>query len=363
MKTIPVKSIRGNYKIVVGKGLLEKTGGFLRALGLSGKAFVVTQAPVAARYLKPVLKSLKAAKITAYVHNLPDGETAKSGAELFKIYHALLDKQFERRDTVVALGGGVTGDLSGFAAATYLRGISFVNIPTTLLAQVDSAIGGKTAINLEEGKNLVGAFYPPRIVISDIRTLRSLPERELRASLGEVVKYGMISDAKLFRFLEANMENISNEQVFEKIVAASSGIKAGVVSRDEHETKGERMILNLGHTFGHGFEQALEYRKLYHGEAVSVGMVCAGRLALRLKIFKAADFKQFLNLLLALRLPVSVRGLNVDLEKVLSAMQRDKKKKAGSLRFVLPTGIGKVVIRQDIPTGIVREILLEAGAK
>lgn len=365
MNEIKVKSQRGAYEILIGKGLLEKTGAILKETGLNGKAMITVQKSVAGLYLKKLTTSLRAKKIEVHTHTIADGETAKSEAEFFKLIHALCDKDFERKDTLIALGGGVTGDLTGFAASAYLRGIAFVNIPTTLLAQVDSAIGGKTGINLREGKNLVGAFYPPRVVISDITTLKTLPERELHASLAEVVKYGVIRDAQLFRFLENRHESIlaKDPLSLEKIVGASSSIKAGVVSRDEHETKGERMILNFGHTFGHGFEQALHYSKLLHGEAVAIGMVCAAQLAVRLKIFSADHLQRLVSVLRYFRLPVSLSGLNVDLESVLLAMSRDKKKKAGKLRFVLPVDIGKVIIRDDIPSGMVQDILVGQGAR
>ena len=363
MKEIPVKSLRGNYTVLTGSALLEKSGRLLRRFGIQGKAMIVTQKSIAALYLKKLTQGLSAKKIDFQTHFMAAGETAKSEMELFKLYHALSQFDFERRDFLIALGGGVVGDLTGFAAATYLRGVAFVNIPTTLLAQVDSSIGGKTGINLAEGKNLVGAFYPPRVVISDIAVLKSLPDRELYASLAEVVKYGAIADPQLFRFLEANAKKILAKDTasLEKIVQASAKIKAGVVSRDEFETKGERMILNFGHTFGHGFEQALGYSKLLHGEAVAVGMACAAGLAVKRKLFPEAAYERLLAVMRQLRLPVSLSGLRVDLNSVVAAMSRDKKKKAGKLRFVLPVKIGKVIIRDDISMKEVREILLERG--
>lgn len=365
MNEIKVKSQRGVYEILIGKGLLEKTGALLREIELSGKVMVVAQSAVATLYLKKVTASLQAKKFELHTHILADGESAKSQDELFQLYDSLSEKGFERRDVLIALGGGVTGDLTGFAASTYMRGVPFVNIPTTLLAQVDSAIGGKTGINLRQGKNLVGAFYPPSVVISDITTLKTLSERELHASLAEVVKYGVIRDADLFSFLEKRYESIlaKDPVCLEKIVQASAAIKAEVVSRDEFETKGDRIILNFGHTFGHGFEQALDYIKLLHGEAVSIGMVCAGQLAVKMKLFSQENLDRLTSLLEHFRLPVSLAGLEVDLETVLMAMSRDKKKKAGKLRFVLPTDIGQVVVREDIPLGIIQDILGERGAK
>ena len=290
-QVIKVKSLRCHYPVVVGNRMIEKTGSYLTRLGLKGRVMIVTQEPCARHYLNPVKKSLARHGFDVYVKVLPDGETAKAEAPLFDLYHDLLSYGFERRDTLLALGGGVAGDLTGFAAATYLRGISFVNVPTTLLAQVDSAIGGKTGINLGEGKNLVGAFYPASIVLSDISVLKTLTNRHFYASLAEVIKYGVICDRSLFELLDRESEAIMRRQesALLRIVRRSAAIKAGVVSRDEFETRGERMFLNFGHTFGHAFEQALDYRKLLHGEAVSIGMVCAARLAVKIKIFYSSS--------------------------------------------------------------------------
>ncbi len=365
MKITAVKSLRGNYKIVTGSGLLAKCGGLIANAGIKGKVLIVTQRNIAKWHLQKVEVSLRKSGFDSTVYYLPEGETAKSSAELFKLYGFMLEKGFERRDAVLALGGGVTGDLSGFAAATYLRGVAFINAPTTLLAQVDSAIGGKTGINLNEGKNLIGAFYPPKVVISDVEPLKTLPVRELTAALAEVVKYGVISEPKLFTLLEKSADKILSKDpdLLETIVEASSRIKAGVVSRDEFETSGERMILNFGHTFGHGFEKAFDYKKLLHGEAVSIGMVCAGRAAVEMGLFEKTDFVRLAALLKNLDLPVSVSGLSAKVSDVTSAMMHDKKKKAGKLRFVLPVKIGKVVVRDDVPARLIEKIILEAGAK
>ena len=358
-----VKNSQGRYPVFVGEGVLAKIGDFLKRLGFDGKVFLVTQEKAAKFHLAPVVKSLRQKKMEVTVHQIPEGEEAKCERELFRIYHALVREEFERKDLILALGGGVVGDLAGFAAATYLRGIGFANAATTLLAQVDSSIGGKTGINLEEGKNLVGAFYPPRLVVSDVAALSTLPDREFRASMAEVVKYGVIRDARLFGLLEECADSIleRDRKRLTKIVLASVRIKAGVVARDEFETKGERMILNFGHTFGHGLEQALHYRKLMHGEAVSIGMACASRLAVRLRLFQQKEGIRLLRLLEKFHLPVSISGLDLEVEDILIAMSRDKKRKGGRLRFVLPTRIGRVVIRDRIPAALVRKILQETG--
>ena len=364
MKTIRVQSERGNYSILVGKGLLGRVGKFIKP-HKPGKVMIVTQKPVAKFHLKSVMSSLRSHKIPFHIHTLLNGEGAKSQKELFRLYRQLLKNGFERTDLLIGLGGGVVGDLTGFAAATYLRGVPYVNIATTLLAQVDSAIGGKTAINLIEGKNLVGTFNPPKLVISDAKTLTTLSPREFRASLGEVVKYGVISDERLFRFLEKQWDAILKRKpsALERIVTDSARIKAGVVSRDEHETRGERMILNFGHTFGHAFEKVLKFRKWRHGEAVATGMVAACRLAVQLKLFSIADENRVWNLLRKFRLPVTLSGLYLRSEVLLLAMESDKKKKGGKVRFVLPRKIGKVIIRGDIPRARVRKSLKEIGAR
>jgi 3-dehydroquinate synthase len=353
----------------VGEKLIPKTGSLLRRFvpesGKAGKIMVVTQKRIARYYGKPLLSSLQKAGFRVSSHFLPEGEKAKSQQELFRLYRTLLALDFERRDMLLALGGGVTGDLTGFAAATYLRGIAFINIGTTLLAQVDSSIGGKTGINLEEGKNLVGAFYPPKLVISDTRSLRTLTGRDFNASLAEVVKYGIIRDPQLFRLLESQAARIlaRDPKLLAEIVTDSARIKALVVSHDERETKGERMILNYGHTFGHGFEQALGYKHLRHGEAVSIGMVCAARLAVKLELFSAAEAERQNRLLEKLGLPISLSGLKLATHKILCGMTRDKKKHAGRLCFVLPVKIGKVVIREDVPGGLVRKMIEEVGGE
>lgn len=365
MKKVSVRTSGGRYDIIIGTGLLSQAGSWIRRSGLTGtsKIMIVTQAPVYRFYGEALRRSL-----TKYfevrVHRLPDGEIAKSERELFRLYRELLRQGFERRDGLVALGGGVVGDVTGFAAATYLRGIPYVQIGTTLLAQVDSAIGGKTGINLPEGKNLAGAFYPPRLVISDAGVLKTLPDRHFRASLAEVVKYGVIRSGTLFRFLERNASKIlrKDPSSLERIVEESSRIKAQVVGWDEFETRGERMILNFGHTFGHGFEQAGHYRRWLHGEAVSIGMVCAARMAARMKLFSGTEAVRIVRLLVALDLPVSLRG-SVKTSEVMRAMRHDKKKRGGRLRFVLPVRLGQVVVRDGVPDKLVQKVIEETGGR
>ncbi|MFA5159183.1 MAG: 3-dehydroquinate synthase [Candidatus Omnitrophota bacterium] len=365
MKAIQVKSLKGNYRICVGSGLLPGTGTLVSGIFMPGTKLMIVSQKNLTPYLKTIALSLSKKGFEVFSHMLPDGEIAKSGAELFRLSHDLLAKGFERRDGIVAVGGGVVSDLAGFVASVYLRGIRYVNIATTLLAQVDSAIGGKTAIDLKEGKNLVGAFWPPALVISDVSALHSLPQRELCASLGEVVKYGVIRDPVLFDFLEKNGKKILQKDLgaIEKVVLACAKIKVRVVSCDEFETKGERAILNYGHTFAHGIEGALGYRGLVHGEAVAIGMMMAAQLAADLG-FCSQEFPwRQMKLLISLKLPVSVKKFNLKKAAILKAMMTDKKKNKGALRFVLPRRIGKVTVEKNIPQENIHKILRLAGAK
>lgn len=320
---------------------------------------IITQKTVPAKHRKKLEAALRKKGFQVFVYYLPQGEKAKSAQELFRLIAVLLKNGFERGDAIAALGGGVTGDVSGFAAACYLRGIRYVQIPTTLLAQVDSAIGGKTAVNTPEGKNLVGAFNPPVMVISDVDVLKTLPLRELRAALAEVIKYGVIADPNLFSFLEKNIKKIlsKNSAALTRIVYDSARIKAGVVSRDEFETKGERMILNYGHTFGHGVEGALKYKKLVHGEAVALGMLMAAEMGVRTGLCSGDFQRRQIVLIRAFDLPVSLDGLGISPASVFNAMKHDKKKKAGHLRFVLPEKNGCVCIVSGIDDKLVRSVI------
>ena len=365
MKTVSVKSLKGDYKIYVGQGLLAQVGTWVsHVFSPRSKIMIVSQKNLAP-YLKTIAAALSKKGFEVCSYTLPDGEIAKSGSELFRLSYALLSKGFERKDGILAVGGGVVSDLAGFAASVYLRGIRYINIATTLLAQVDSAIGGKTAIDLKEGKNLMGSFWPPALVISDVNVLRSLPQRELCASLGEIVKYGVISDPALFNFLEKNGKKILRKDpgVIEKVVLACAKIKAGIVSRDEFETKGERAILNYGHTFAHGIEGALGYKGLVHGEAVAVGMMMAAQLAADLGLCPQELPWRQMKLLVSMKLPVSIKKFSLKADAILKVMMKDKKKNKGMLSFVLPRRIGKVTVEKNIPLPHIRKILRLAGAK
>lgn len=298
------------------------------------------------------------------IFSLPPGEQTKSLAHLASIYTQLTLLQADRKTMIFAVGGGVIGDLAGFAAATYARGLPFVQIPTTLLANVDSSVGGKTGINLPEGKNLVGAFYQPLGVFIETTFLDSLPDREFRSGLAEVVKYGVIMDEAFFRYLEANINAINNRDadVIREIVLRSCRCKADVVEQDEYERTGLRAILNYGHTFAHAYETLCGYGLLLHGEAVAIGMLDASRLAEKLGRINLVVTERQRTLLSALGLPVVLpSNTRPDSEKMVEAMLLDKKTVGGKLRFILPTRIGHVEMVRDVPKEMVIQTLGEAG--
>jgi 3-dehydroquinate synthase len=373
MKKEIIQSMQGAYTVISGAGLISKAGALISAPGIlpqgvtrgKTKIIVVSQKVILSLYGKPLLRSLQASGFKVVTHLLPDGEKAKTQTELFRLYQVLLEAKFDRSDVILGLGGGVVGDLCGFAAATYLRGLPFVNVTTTLLGQVDSAVGGKTAINLPEGKNLIGTFYPARLVLADAGVLKTLPERDFHASLAEIVKYGVIRDAGLFRQLERETRKIlsRDQQILSSIIHACVRIKARVAERDERETKGERMILNYGHTFAHAFEKEANYEDLRHGEAVSIGMAAAGKLAVHLGLWPLALAERQEKLLRALRLPIRLDGFSFNVDALVKAMQHDKKRSSGKLRFVLPVKIGKVIVREDIAPKMIEQILRDVGGK
>ena len=291
-------------------------------------------------------QALKDAGVSVLEIILPDGETHKNSETLNLIYDALLKNRCERSTTLIALGGGVIGDLTGYAAATYLRGVPFIQIPTTLLSQVDSSVGGKTGINHPLGKNMIGAFYQPKLVLADIDTLQTLPQRELSAGVAEVIKYGLIRDADFFDWLELNMNNLMalDEAVISYAIYRSCQNKAEVVAADEHET-GERALLNLGHTFGHAIENAMGYGVWLHGEAVAAGTMLAADLSMRMGWLNSADIQRIHAIFTQANLPLKAPKLGA--EKYLDLMANDKKVEDGKIRLVLQQGIGKAVITSD----------------
>jgi len=336
-----------SYDIEIGAGLLPSVGEKMRALGLTGRAGVVTNETVAPLYLDAVMKSLSAAGIEAVSLVLPDGEEFKTLPWASHLYDRLMEERFDRKCALVALGGGVIGDLTGFVAATYMRGIPFVQAPTTLLSQVDSSVGGKTGVNHPLGKNMIGAFYQPRLVTADVDTLNTLPREEFLSGMAEVVKYGVIWDAEFFGFIEANRGAILDKEpvALTHIIKRSCEIKALVVGRDERES-GLRAILNYGHTVGHAVESLTNYTGYRHGEAVSIGMAVAAGLAHRMGLCDAGVPERVEALLFSLGLPVKFpRDLKPG--AVLESIGHDKKAEGGKVRFVLPKRIGEVVITPD----------------
>lgn len=350
-----------SYDIHVAAGAIANAGALLKPFA-PDVVPVVTDSNVAAHHLEPLRASLEREGIEARAIVLAPGEATKNFQGLEHLVSALLAAGVDRGGLIVALGGGVIGDLAGFAAGVLKRGVDFAQIPTTLLAQVDSSVGGKTAINTAEGKNLVGMFHQPRIVIADTAALTSLPHRELRAGYAEVVKYGALGDAEFFRWLEQHGAQAlrGDPEKLEYVVAHSCRMKAEIVARDERET-GERALLNLGHTFGHALEAATGYSsRLLHGEGVAIGMVLAFRLSAKLGLAPAADADRLATHLRDSGLPAKIsdiEGPRPDADSLLAHMMHDKKTKAGRLTFILAHGLGRAFTTRDVPLDAVRAML------
>lgn len=347
-----------SYDIHISDGLIARSGPLVKRLGVGNDAIVITNKTLWSLYGKALRLSLARSGINVHHKLVPDSERAKSFDILKSLLNSISLLAPCKRPFIVALGGGVIGDLAGFAAAIYKRGIPYIQIPTTLLAQVDSAIGGKTAIDLPVAKNLVGAFYQPRAVLSDIAVLRSLPNRELRNGLAEVVKYGVIKDRRLFEYLEKNYQKIlaRDGKALRFIVKRSSAIKAGVVEKDEYDRMDVRAILNYGHTIGHAIEAASDYgEEYYHGEAIAIGMVAAARIAIRLKMLSAANAERIECLIKRIGLPTRAKRLNG--ARLYRAFLRDKKFIRGANRFILPIRIGHVRIVEAVPERLVRQAM------
>ena len=345
MQTLNVALAKRSYPIHIGRGLLSDASLILPHLKRKHVA-IVTNTTVAPLYLEQLSDTLQAAGVQVIPIILPDGEAYKNSDTLNRIYDALLQNRCERSTTLIALGGGVIGDLTGYAAATFLRGVPFIQIPTTLLSQVDSSVGGKTGINHPLGKNMIGAFYQPQVVLADIDTLQTLPPREFSAGVAEVIKYGLIRDAQFFDWLERHMAQLMqlDEAVLSEAIYRSCQNKADVVAKDEHE-QGERALLNLGHTFGHAIENAMGYGVWLHGEAVAAGTMMAADLSQRMDWLSAADVARIKNSLLAANLPLMPPKLGA--AKYLDLMGLDKKVENGKIRLVLQQGIGRAVITSD----------------
>jgi 3-dehydroquinate synthase len=352
-----------SYPVIVGSGLLAGTTPF-DAAKLGRRAAIITDGNVAPLYLAPLEAALGEAGVETASLILTPGEASKSFAELERILGWLLDQGIERGDSIVALGGGVIGDIAGLAASLLKRGCGLIQIPTTLLAQVDSSVGGKTAIDMPQGKNLVGAFYQPDLVLADIAMLDSLPPREMRAGYAEVVKYGLIDQPDFFAWLEENGAALlaGDEKARHQAVGECVRAKAAIVAEDERE-QGRRALLNLGHTFGHGLEAAAGYAgELLHGEAVAIGMVMAFELSARLGHCPAAEVARVRDHLKNAGLPLRPAdiGITLDPAEVLGHMQQDKKARTGRLTFILAKGIGKSFISDDVDMDDVKEVLESA---
>lgn len=353
MDTLNVDLGSRSYPILIGPDLLKDAEVFRRHVDFRD-ILIVSNTTVAPLYLRFLEESLRPRRVLATL--LPDGESHKTLSTVARIEDVLVANRFARDCAVVALGGGVVGDMAGFAAAIYQRGVAFVQVPTTLLAQVDSAVGGKTGVNHPGGKNLIGAFHQPEAVIADTRTLSTLPARELRAGLAEVIKYGLICDSVFFAWLEANVEPLlaADQAALVHVIRRSCEIKAAIVGQDERE-HGERALLNLGHTFGHAIESATGYGQWLHGEAVAAGMVMAARMSQESGLLGGEDLERIMRLTERMGLPVRVPGLTP--EGVLEHMRIDKKVQAGRIRLVLLRGIGAAFVTAEYDEGCLQRAL------
>lgn len=355
MQKIKVNLKDRSYDIVIGTDILAELPSFIRSQNCS-KVIIISDTTVDSLYGKTIAKALK--DISFIKICIPPGEKHKTLYTASAIYDQLVDLKAHRDSFIIALGGGVINDLVGFVAATYMRGVPFIQIPTTLLASVDASIGGKTAVDHEKGKNLIGVFYQPKLVLADTEFLKTLPPREIKTGLAEVLKYGIIKDPKIFEMLESDPK--ATPKFWEEIIARCAKIKASVVSRDEKETSGLRMILNLGHTFGHAIESLTGYSKYNHGEAVALGILASAYLSNNLNILDQKSVKRIAALIKKLKLPV-LCGLRS--KDIIQLMLLDKKVKSGKLRIVLPKKIGSVVIRDDIKTQQIEKALKMIGCK
>jgi 3-dehydroquinate synthase len=354
-KMIRVRSAAGEYAVLCGAGILRDAAGEIEQLGEFSSVHVLTSPKV----WRAAGKSVKAAiprDASQNVHLFDDAETKKNMRTVEMLCRKLTRAGADRKSLIVAVGGGVVGDVAGFAAASYLRGVALVHVPTTLVAQVDSSIGGKTGVNLPEGKNLVGAFYPPRLVLIDTDLLKTLPERQFRSGLAEVIKYGVIADAELFGYLEQNMERVLRKDVeaLSHIIPRCVEIKADVVSRDERES-GLREILNFGHTFGHALESVTKYRRYLHGEAVAWGMIAASLLGHKLGTTGAIEVSRVVSIIGSIGKIPAWPGVAPKI--LIAAMFSDKKTRAGKLRFVLSSRIGEAQSSEAVPMDALKRVV------
>ncbi|MBE9115300.1 3-dehydroquinate synthase [Lusitaniella coriacea LEGE 07157] len=356
---IRVNLPQNSYDIAIAPGSLSQLGNSLSELNIGKKVLLVSNSTIFKHYGEQTINSLQDAGFEACYHLIPAGERHKTPASIRKLYDTALKNRLERSSTLIALGGGVIGDMTGFAAATWLRGINFVQVPTSLLAMVDAAIGGKTGVNHPRGKNLIGAFHQPKRVLIDPQVLTTLPAREFRAGMAEVIKYGVIWDTELFERLEAakRLDSLRyvDPELLQTILARSVQAKADVVSKDEKEA-GLRAILNYGHTIGHGVESLTGYRLVNHGEAVGIGMVVAGELAAAMEMWQPDEAQRQNALIEKTGLPTQIPSM-LTARAIADSLKNDKKVKAGKVRFILPTHIGSVTITDDVNPDILHEVL------
>ncbi len=354
MENIKVNLGKRSYEIVIGYSILQDMPALFKKLKLGNDAVIITNHTIHHLYGRQLQNILNRNGYGCWFNLVADSERSKSQRACWHLLNRIAAYDKKKAIFIVALGGGVVGDLAGFIASVYKRGVPYIQIPTTFLAQVDSSIGGKTGIDLDIGKNLVGSFYQPRLVLSDLSFLRSLSLKQIRNGLSEAIKYGILGDRKLFEYIEANYKDILklNIKMLERIVYVCSRIKAAIVQLDEFDTTGKRAVLNLGHTIGHAIEAASGFIREYsHGEAVAIGMMCACDISHKLKLIGKTDSKRIEKLLVNIGLPVSCSGLR--LNDIVKAQGHDKKFIHGKNRFILPVKIGRVVIKQDIPHRII----------
>jgi 3-dehydroquinate synthase len=366
---ISVNLPQQSYEIVIAPAGIDHLGAWMtgiqtRSLNLGHKVLLVSNPTIFQHYGDRAIAALQQYDLDVASCILPDGEQYKTLATLEQIYDAALKNRLERSSTFVALGGGVIGDMTGFAAATWLRGVNVVQVPTSLLAMVDAAIGGKTGVNHPQGKNLIGAFHQPRLVLIDPQVLQTLPVREFRAAMAEVIKYGVIWDPDLFQQLEQSASLSQPQeldpQLLQEILTRSCQSKAHVVSKDEKEA-GLRAILNYGHTIGHAIESLTGYATVNHGEAVAIGMVAAGKIAVEMGLWQSTDCDRQQQLIEKSGLPTQIPA-GIDLDAILTSLQSDKKVKAGQVRFVLPTQLGTAIVTDQVSSDLIRTVLAQLSA-
>ncbi len=343
-----------SYPIFIGNGILDKFGEMYKIFGFGQQGVLITDTNVQKYYGQQIRDSLEGLLNSFECITLPAGETSKSLATIEKIITRMLGAGFDRNVVLFAFGGGVVGDITGFTASIYKRGVQFIQVPTTLLAQVDSSVGGKTGVNHPSGKNMIGTFYQPKMVWMDLALLNTLPKREIICGLGEIIKYGIIKDISLFTLIEENIDRILALELdlMQEIIKRCCEIKAEIVASDEQE-RDQRLVLNFGHTIGHALEAALGYKKISHGEAVLLGMITESKIALDSQILGVEDFKRIQNLIAKFDLDRSIKTVNPD--ALLHFLKTDKKIKQGNLRFILPTKIGDVFIADDVEPHAIKE--------